>query len=128
MQVFAMPGESRQQVAGDCPEGWVVMQEQRPDVGFVAQSDGSWAEAPQPVPGSCSRRQGLLALLTYGFKRADIEVQIAAIEDETEREEAQIEYEANIWERANPRLQQMWASLGGTPAQLDNLYRLAVTL
>lgn len=83
---------------------------------------------PLPVPASCTRRQGLLALLAFGFKRTDIEAQIAAIADETEREEAQIEYEANVWERANPRLQQMWASLGGTPAQLDNLYRLAVTL
>jgi len=128
MQVFAMPGESLQQVGGDCPEGWVVMQEQRPDVGFVAQADGSWAEPPQPIPASCTRRQGLRALLVFGFKRADIEAQIAAIEDETEREEAQIDYEANEWERKNPRLQEMWAALGGAPAQLDDLYRLAVTL
>lgn len=41
---------------------------------------------------------------------------------------AQIEYEADTWERANPLLQQMWAQLGGTPEQLDNLFRLAVTL
>lgn len=128
MQVFAMPGESLQQVGGDCPEGWMVMQEQRPDGGFVALADGSWAEPPQPVPASCTRRQGLLALLAFGFKRADIEAQIAAIADETEREEAQIEYEANVWERANPRLQQMWAALGGDPARLDDLFRLAVTL
>lgn len=128
MQVFAKPGESLQQVGGDCPEGWVVMQEQRPEVGLVALADGSWADPPQPVPTSCTRRQGLLALLSFGFKRADIEAQIAAIEDETEREEAQIEYEANEWERANPRLQLMWAALGGDPAQLDDLYRLAVTL
>ena len=104
------------------------MHDQRPDVGMVAQSDGTWAQPPQPVPASCTRRQGLLALLSFGFKRADIEAQIAAIADETEREEAQIEYEANVWERANPRLQQMWAALGGEPAQLDDLYRLAVTL
>lgn len=128
MQVFAMPGESLQQVGGDCPEGWVVMQEQRPDVGFVAQADGSWAEPPQPIPASCTRRQGLRALLVFGFKRADIEAQIAAIEDETEREEAQIDYEANEWERTNPRLQQMWVALGGAPEQLDDLFHLAVTL
>lgn len=128
MQVFATPGESLQQVGGDCPEGWVVMQEQRPQVGFVALADGSWAEPLQLVPASCTRRQGLLALLAFGFKRADIEAQIAAIEDEIEKEEAQIEYEANDWERGNPRLQQMWIALGGTPAQLDDLYRLAVTL
>ena len=128
MQVFAMPGESLQQVGGDCPEGWVVMQEQRPEVGLVAQADGSWAEPLQPVPASCTRRQGLLALLAFNFKRSDIEAQIAAIEGETEREQAQIEYEANVWERANPRLQHMWASLDGSPEQLDDLFRLAVTL
>lgn len=128
MQVFATPGESLQQVGGDCPEGWVVMQEQRPQIGFVALADGSWAEPLQLVPASCTRRQGLLALLAFGFKRADIEAQIAAIEDEIEKEEAQIEYEANDWERGNPRLQQMWIALGGAPAQLDDLYRLAVTL
>lgn len=128
MKTFSSPGQSLAQVGGDCPEGWIEMEGQRPGPGYVAQADGSWAEAPQPVPASCTRRQGLLALLSFGFKRADIESQIAAIEDETEREEAQIEYEANDWERANPRLQQMWAALGGTPAQLDDLYRLAVTL
>ena len=104
------------------------MHDQRPDVGMVAQSDGTWAQPPQPVPASCTRRQGLLALLAFNFKRSDIEAQIAGIEGETEREEAQIEYEANVWERANPRLQQMWALLDGSPEQLDDLFRLAVTL
>lgn len=123
-----MPGESLQQVGGGCPEGWVVMQEQRPEVGLVAQADGTWIEPPPPVPASCTRRQGLRALLVFGVKRADIETQIAAIEDETEREEAQIDYEAGVWERANPRLQHMWALLSGSPEQLDDLFRLAVTL
>ena len=35
---------------------------------------------------------------------------------------------ADVWERSNPFLQQMWAQLGGTTEQLDELYRLAVTL
>lgn len=82
----------------------------------------------QPVPQQCTRRQGLLALLSYGFKRSDIEAQIEAIGDEMEREEAWIEYLANDWELANPRLQSMWATLGGTPEQLPDLFRLAVTL
>ncbi len=128
MQVFAVLGDSFQQIGGDCPEGWVVMREQRPEAGLVALADGSWTEPLQPVPASCTRRQGLRALLTLGFKRTDIEAQIAAIEDETEREEAQIDYESNVWERANPRLQQMWALLEGSPEQLDDLFRLAVTL
>lgn len=41
---------------------------------------------------------------------------------------AQIEYEADTWERDNAFVQAMWAQLGGTPAQLDDLFTLAVTL
>lgn len=84
--------------------------------------------AENPVPAQCTRRQGLLALLSYGIKRSDIEAQIEAIEDELEREEAWIEYLANDWELDNPRLQAMWTALGGTPEQLPDLFRLAVTL
>lgn len=47
-QVFAEVGQSLQQVGGDCPDGWVEMQGQRPDVGYVANADGTWA-APAPV-------------------------------------------------------------------------------
>lgn len=128
MRTYAIVGECLQQIGGECPEGWVVMQQQRPKEGSIAQADGSWAVPLQMVPASCTRRQGLLALLVFGFKRADIEAEIAAIEDEIEREEVEIEYQANVWEHANPRLQQMWAALGGAPAQLDDLFRLAVTL
>lgn len=128
MQVFGEIGNSLQQLGGACPDGWIVMKGRRPENQHVAQADGSWADPPPLAPASCTRRQGLLALLSFGFKRTDIEAQIAAIEDETEREAAQIEYEANVWERANPRLQEMWAALGGDPARLDDLFRLAVTL
>lgn len=83
---------------------------------------------PEPVPEFCTRRQGLNALLSYGHRRADIEAQIAAIPDEIEREAALNEYEAGTWERSNPFLQQMWSQLGGTPEQLDEVFRVAVTL
>lgn len=81
-----------------------------------------------PVPPSCTRRQGLLALLSSGIRRADIEAKIAEIEDAAAREEALIEYEAATWDRENEFLQGMWHSLGGTPEQLDDLFRLAATL
>lgn len=86
------------------------------------------APEPEPAPASCTRRQGLLALLSYGIKRSEIETQIETIEDEMEREAAWIEYLADTWELGNPRLQAMWAALGGTPEQLPDLFRLAVTL
>lgn len=94
----------------------------------LPEPDPEPTETEDVTPGWCTRRQGLLALLAFGIKRADIEAQIAAIEDEIEREEAQIEYESAVWERSNPRLQQMWAALGGAPAQLVDVFRLAVTL
>lgn len=82
---------------------------------------------PAPVPQSCTRRQGRLALLAAGHLD-DVEQAIAAIADDTERRAAQIEYEADTWERGNAFVQQMWATLGGTPAQLDDLFRMAVDL
>lgn len=79
------------------------------------------------IPKSCTRRQGQLALLTHGVLD-DAEAAIAAITDPVQKREAQIEYEADTWERANPFLQQLWAQLGGTPQSLDEAFALAVTL
>jgi hypothetical protein len=79
------------------------------------------------IPKSCTRRQGQLALLTHGVLD-DAEAAIAAITDPVQKREAQIEYEADTWERANPFLQQLWAQLGGTPQSLDEAFTLAVTL
>jgi len=87
-----------------------------------------FAVEPVRVPHSCTRRQGLLTLLSYGIRRASIEALIAAMPDEIEREAALSEYEAGTWERSNPFLQQMWSQLGGTPEQLDEVFRVAVTL
>lgn len=80
---------------------------------------------PAPVPDKCTRRQGRLALLELG-KLDAVEDAIAAIEDPIEKRAAQIEYEADTWERENAFVQSMWAALGGTPAQLDGLFRIAV--
>jgi hypothetical protein len=85
----------------------------------------SAAELAPPL--QCTRRQGRLALLQAGYLTA-VEQSIAAIEDTVQRMAAQIEYEADTWERDNAFLQGMWAQLGGTPEQLDDLFRLAVTL
>ena len=82
---------------------------------------------PAPVPATCTRRQGRLALLQAGYLAA-VEQSIATIADPVQRMAAQIEHEADTWERNNPFLQGMWAQLGGTPEQLDDLLRLAVTL
>ncbi len=85
------------------------------------------AEAAALIPKSCSRRQGRLALLAFGLDD-DAEAAIAAITDPVQKREAQIEYEADTWERSNPFLQRLWAQLGGTPQSLDEAFALAVTL
>ncbi len=82
---------------------------------------------PAPVPPTCTRRQGRLALLQAGHLVA-VESAITAIADPAQRMAAQIEYEADTWERDNAFLQAMWAQLCGTPEQLHDLFRLAVTL
>lgn len=82
---------------------------------------------PEPVPASCTRRQGRLALLALGLID-DAEAALESIEDATELRAARIEYEADTWERSNPFLQQLWSGLGGSPEQLDDAFRLAVTL
>lgn len=80
-----------------------------------------------PVPTSCTRRQGRLALLSQGLLD-DVEAGIAEIVDPIAKRQAGIEYESETWERGNAFLQQMWSQLGGDPAGLDALFRLAVTL
>ncbi len=48
--------------------------------------------------------------------------------DDSEKRAAQIEYEADTWERSNPFLNALWVQLGGTPESLDEAFALAVTL
>ena len=75
---------------------------------------------PEPViPHSVTRRQGRLALLEVGkLDQVEAAVEVAGMA-------AQIEYEADTWERSNAFLQTMWAQLGGTESELDALFVLA---
>lgn len=88
-------------------------------------SEGNAPEPADPPPPAlsshCTRRQGRLALLEVGLLD-DVEALIAAIPDDTQRRAAQIEYEADTWERSNATLRAMWAQLGGTEAGLDALF------
>lgn len=104
--------------AGDASIGWLY-------------ENGQLIPPPEPepdpvIPQVVTRRQGRLALLEVG-KLDDVEAAIAAIEDPAERRAAEIEYEADTWERSNAFLQAMWAQLGGTEAELDDLFVLAAS-
>lgn len=86
--------------------------------------------APEPEPQEpgpitqVTRRQARLALLAAG-KLDQLEAYIAAVEDPVEQKRLQIEYETDTWERSNPTLQAAWATMGGTEAELDELFTLA---
>lgn len=82
---------------------------------------------PEPsIPPAVSRRQGRLALLEIG-KLDQVEDSIGQIPDPVERRAAQIEYEADTWERGSPFLVELWLALGGTESDLDALFQLAST-
>lgn len=112
----APPAVTGNQVALLDGSGWVVLASRPVRPPTVA-----------PVPPSVTRRQGQLALRAVG-KLDAAEAAIAAIVDPDERRDAQIEYEAGTWERGNPFLTHVWYLLGGSETELDDLFRLAVTL
>ncbi|WJJ93986.1 hypothetical protein [Neopusillimonas aromaticivorans] len=113
----APPSTDNPQVARWTGSGWEILPERPP----------APPAPPAPVPQSCTRRQGRLALLQNDLLD-DVEDAIAAIPDPAQRRAAQIEYEADTWDRGNAFLQAMWAQMGGTEEGLDDLFRLAVTL
>lgn len=85
------------------------------------------AAAPDPVPATCTRRQGRLALLQAG-KLDMAEGAIASIADPAQKRAAQIEYEADTWERSNAFLVALWLGMGGALPELDALFVTAETL
>ena len=89
-----------------------------------------WAvtyETP-PVP-ALTRRQFRLALATNGYSLTDIEALIAQIEDDTQRQIIQIEWQdATVFERNNSSLFAMAALMGLSSAQIDELWSQALTL
>ncbi|QQB32228.1 hypothetical protein I6I07_16075 [Achromobacter deleyi] len=123
LKVFAQVGGYMQHIGAEGPDGWIEMQGERPAPDYAAQAGGTWGHKPI-VPRAVTRRQGRLALLETGRLDA-VEDAIEAIADSTERRAAQIEYEAETWERGNEFLALLWQRLGGTEAQLDDLFILA---
>jgi len=89
-----------------------------------------WAVTYQdpPVP-ALTRRQFRLALVTNGYKLADIETLIAQIEDDMQRQIIQIEWQdATVFERNNSSLLTMAVIMGLSSAQIDELWEQAATL
>ena len=74
-------------------------------------------------------RQLRLALLSAGITPAMVDVEIAAITDETDRAAAEIEWEyASSYERTHPLIDQMAAAFELPPEQVDTLWLAAADL
>lgn len=119
MNVYAMPGASLQQIGGDCPDGWVVMNEERPDVMLVATAVGEWIESPPTVPGSVSALQGMLALSAAGH--------LEAVEAMFGEADTQLVYRlawqrAQTWDRDSPTVSYMADRMGWDSAYVDQLF------
>ncbi|MEQ0924099.1 hypothetical protein ABLT40_09900, partial [Acinetobacter schindleri] len=92
--------------------------------------DYVWAvtyETP-PVP-ALTRRQFRLALVMNGFALADIEALINQIEDGTQRQIIQIEWQdATVFERNNSSLLTMAALMNLSESQVDALWAQGLIL
>ena len=42
MKVYSLVGHSMQQIGGECPDGWIEMECERPSNDYVATSEGKW--------------------------------------------------------------------------------------
>lgn len=125
--VFAEVGGSLQQIGGTCPDGWIVMQGERPTPEHVAQEDGSWVIPPPPVPQVVTMRQARISLSRAGHL-AQVEQLLAAMEGQA-GEEARIEWEySQEVHRNKPFVVQIGAGLGLTSAQIDELFIAAAGL
>lgn len=131
MRTFAQIGSSFQLLGGDdCPPGFIEMQSQRQTLTQIAtlvDGVGVWVEAPAPVPPSCTNRQAKLALIELGFYTHATDL-LAAITDPVDKLKAEVEWDAPTFERSSQFLNGVWEQLGGTQEQLDDAFRLAVTL
>lgn len=127
MNVYAHPGESQQQIGGDCPPGWVAMISQRPADSFVAREDGQWAAAPTPIPQVVSRFQGREAMWQTPHGETTLFEAAEAIIDHEDTPAMYRRAWADLQEfrRDSEMLRAIAALLGLTGANLDELFILA---
>lgn len=100
----------------------------RPSPDAVWSGD-AWLIPAPPVPASVSARQIRLYLVRHGFSLSSIDAALAAIPDDQQRAEAQVEWEfAPYVERAHPMLMAIAGTLGLTESQVDDAFREAATI
>jgi hypothetical protein len=127
MRVYAEVGFSLQQIGGNRPDGWIVMQGERPTPEHVAQEDGSWAVPPAPVPESVTMRQARQAMLSAGIL-SQVDALIAAMPGE-DGESARIDWNhARDVKRDWPLIGALGPQLGLTEQQIDDLFIYAASI
>lgn len=121
MSVYAEVGASLQQVGGNCPEGWIVMQGERPTPEHVAQADGTWVILPTPVPEMVTMRQARQAMLNAGIL-GQVDSLIAAMPGD-EGESARIDWAyAHDVKRDWPLIGALGPQVGLNEQQIDDLF------
>lgn len=120
--VYAQAGKSIQQIGGDCPDGWVVMQGDRPTPTHVAAADGTWIPAPAIIPQIVSRAQGKAALIQAGLW-AGVLAYVDGITDAIQKALAEVALnDTTEWRRDSPFLNTAATALGLSGTDLDNLF------
>jgi len=84
LMVYAIVGSNVQQVGGECPDGWIVMQSQRPSdaasADYTAQPDGTWLISEETILAKLAAQEAVwraTELPIIGARRA-LEKQQAA--------------------------------------------------
>ena len=93
-------------------------------------SEYVWAATYEtPSVPALTRRQFRLALVTSGYNLTDVEALINQIEDDTQRQIIQIEWQdATVFERNNNSLLTMSSLIGLSSAQIDALWSQGLKL
>ncbi|MBB6308905.1 hypothetical protein [Xanthobacter tagetidis] len=101
------------------------------DLSEAEQAAWEAERAAALVPAQVSRTQALLALLEGGetpITEAQILAAIDAMADPLARERARILSANPVWRRDDPFVAEIGAAFGLAPGDIDDLFRLAVTL
>lgn len=126
-KIYAEVGSSLQQIGGECPDGWIVMQDERPSPEHVAQEGGSWVIPSAPVPQSVTMRQARQAMLSAGIL-AQVDALIAGMPGD-EGESARIDWNhARDVKRDWPLIGALGPQMGLTEQQIADLFIYAATV
>lgn len=136
MEVFAKPGESQQQVGGNCPAGWITMVSQRPGNYSCANIDGTWGVSIEPPKVySCTKSQGEFALLELDSPEEGqptflhwVESLIAVEADPIAQRKMQASFNASTWRSDDPFVLKVWTLANKPESELETLFIHAATL